>query len=169
MMHNCVHQDIQSFFLSGTDRNDRDTKHLRKTVKVNLHSPLFHDIHHIQCHDHRFSQFDQLERQIKIPLQCGCIHHIDYHIHVITVNVLTGYFFFHRIGGETVSSRKIYQTHLIILKAAGAFYFFNCDPRPVGYLQIRTRVSIEQRSFPTIGIADKSHMKFFHLPCTSSI
>ena len=62
MMYYCMHQDIQSPFFPGTDRNHRNTKHLRQAMHINFHSPLFHNIHHIQCKHHRFSQFDQLQR-----------------------------------------------------------------------------------------------------------
>ena len=127
-------QDIKACPFSGRNRNNRDSQHFRKTVQVDLHSPLFHDIHHIQRHDHRFSKFQQLQRQVKIPFQCRCVHHINDHIHLITQNKLPGYLLFHCIGSQTVGSRKIHQFEFMAMVLHGSFYFFHRHARPVGHL-----------------------------------
>ena len=61
MMDHCVHQDIQSGTFSCRNRDNRDSaQHLRKTVQVDLHAALFHDIHHVQRQNNRLFQFQKL-------------------------------------------------------------------------------------------------------------
>ena len=65
MMHHCMHQHIQPCPPSGRHRNNRDfPQHFRQAVHVYLHSPLFHDIHHVKGQDDRFFQFNELHGKI---------------------------------------------------------------------------------------------------------
>ena len=162
LMVNCrVHQDIQSPPFSRTDRNNRYSKHLRQAVQVDLHSPLFHDIHHIQRKHHRFAKLDQLKRQVEIPLQRRGIRNVNDHIHRVAQYVFPGNLFFHCIGCQAVGTRKIHQFHLVILKPEGAFHLFHRHPRPVCHFQIRAGVRVEQCGLSTIGIADKRYIQKF--------
>ena len=55
MMYHSVHQHVKSCALSRGDWNHRDpAKHLRKSVKIDLHSTLFDDIHHIESQNDWF-------------------------------------------------------------------------------------------------------------------
>ena len=80
MVRNCMHQDGEPGLFSGRNRNNRNAEHFRKAVQINLHAPLFYDIHHVQRQNHRLSKFDQLEGQIEVPLQTGGISYINDHI-----------------------------------------------------------------------------------------
>ena len=47
MMSNSVHQNRKTGLLPGGDWNGRNSQHLRKPVKIDLHSPFLYNIHHI--------------------------------------------------------------------------------------------------------------------------
>ena len=58
MVCDCVHEYGQSGLLAGRDWNGRNPKHLGETVKVDLHSTFFHNIHHIKGQNDWLAQFD---------------------------------------------------------------------------------------------------------------
>ena len=64
VMGSRMDQDVQTTALSCRHGNHRDPQHFRKTMGVDFHSPLFHDIHHVQGHDYRLPQFQKLQSQI---------------------------------------------------------------------------------------------------------
>ena len=59
VMDHRMHQHIQTGPLSCRYRYYRNgAEHLRKTVKIDLHSTFFHNIHHIKGQNDGLSQFD---------------------------------------------------------------------------------------------------------------
>ena len=60
VMRHRMEQDFKPRAFSRRYRDRRNAEHLRKTVKVDLHSPLFYDIHHIECQNHRFPKLNEL-------------------------------------------------------------------------------------------------------------
>ena len=65
VMNCCMEENIKSFSLGGRYRDNRNVpQHFRKTMQVNLHSSLFHDIHHVQCKHNRLSQFQKLQCKV---------------------------------------------------------------------------------------------------------
>ena len=49
VMDHRMHQHVQTAALSGGNRHHRNMpQHLRQTVKIDLHPPLLHDIHHVK-------------------------------------------------------------------------------------------------------------------------
>ena len=83
VMSHCMEQDGQPGFFPGGDRDGRNAQHLRKTVQVDLHAPLLHDIHHVQRQHNGFSQLNELESQVQVSLQTGGVHHIHDDIHLV--------------------------------------------------------------------------------------
>ena len=63
MMHYRMHQYIQPRSFPGRNRYDRNMpEHLRKSVQINLHAPVFDYIHHIESQDDRLLKLQQLKR-----------------------------------------------------------------------------------------------------------
>ena len=60
MMDSCVKQDAETSALQRGNGNDRYAKHFRQKVQVDFHAPFFNDIHHVQGHYDRPSQFEKL-------------------------------------------------------------------------------------------------------------
>ena len=60
VMGDGMHQDREPGTFPRRYRDGRDSKHLGKPVKIDLHSPFFYDIHHIQSKHHWFIKFYEL-------------------------------------------------------------------------------------------------------------
>lgn len=99
-----MEQNIQPTALTGGDRDYRDAQHLRQTVQVDLHVPLFYNVHHVQSQHHWLAQLQQLQGQIETAFQRGGIRHIDDDIHLIAEDKLPGDGFLHGIGGQAVGA-----------------------------------------------------------------
>ena len=144
VMGDCMHQDLQAAAFARRHRDRRDAQHLRETVQVDLHAPLFHHVHHIERQHHRLAKLNELQRQVQVPLQAGRIHHIHDHIHLVAHDALAGHLLLHRIGGQAVDARK-----------RPAFFLLHGHARPVRHFQIRPRVGVEQRRFSAVRVADE--------------
>ena len=77
MVDRRMQQHAQAPPLQGRHGDDRHAQHFRQAVQVDFHSPLFHDIHHVQGNDNRLAQFQKLQRQIQIPLQRRRVYDVD--------------------------------------------------------------------------------------------
>ena len=130
-------------------------------MQVDLHSSFFYNIHHIQRHNHWFSQLQKLQSQIKVPLQSRSVHHIDDHIHLISQDILAAHLLLHGVGGQAVGSRKVHQLELMVVVFHRPFHLFHRHSRPVGYLELCSGERIEQGRLSTVGISDKSNSQIF--------
>ena len=60
VMEGGVHQGVETGFLSRADRDYRDSEHFLHTVNVDLHAALLYYVHHVESHDDRLSELDEL-------------------------------------------------------------------------------------------------------------
>ena len=131
MMCRRMKQHIKTGPLSGGNRNDRNPQHFREPVRVDLHAPLFHNVHHVQRQYNRLAKFQKLQGQIQIALKCGGIRNINNYIDFIAEYELSGNLLLHRIRSQAVSTGKVNQANGHIMVLDGTFHLFNGDSRPV--------------------------------------
>ena len=75
-----------------------------------------------------------MKGQIEITFQTGSVNDIYNDINFITHNTFSRYSFFHCIRSQTVDSRKVNETELLIFIGRETFFLFHCDTGPVSYL-----------------------------------
>ena len=103
-------------------------------MKVNLHSTLLDNIHHIERQNDWFFQFQKLQRQIKVSLQRRRIHDIDDHIHIIFLDTPSRDELLHRIGSQAVNSGRVDHMDLSPLVTGLPFHSLDGNTGPVGNL-----------------------------------
>ena len=157
MMDHCMHQDLQAPALSGGHGDHRRSQHLRKTVQVDLHTPLLHDVHHVQGDDHGLPQLQKLQGQIKVSFQGRCVHHVDDHIHLIRKDVVPGDLLLHGVGGQGIGPRQIHKADLLPLEAEASLHLLHGHTGPVCHLQLCSGIGVEQGGLSTVGISDKCY------------
>ena len=128
------------------------SQHLRQTVHIDLHPPFLHDIHHIQRHNHRLSQLQQLKGQIQIPFQGRRIHHIYNYINIIAHGTLPGYLLLNGIAGQRIYTGSIDQRNFRILVFCGSLKSLHCHSGPVGHLQPGTCQCVKQCGLAAVRI-----------------
>ena len=143
MVDGRVEQHIQTPPFPGRYRDDGNPQHFRQPMQVDFHAPFLYDIHHVQSHDYRLAQFQQLQRQIQAPFQSRGIHHVYDHVHFITEDELPGNDFLHGIGRQAVGTGEVHQADIHIVAGNSAFYFFHRNTGPVGHFQVRPRIGVE--------------------------
>ena len=153
----CVEQGVQAAALPGRHRDDRDAQHFGQAVQVDLHAPLFHNVHHVQGHDHRLAQLQQLQCQVQPPLQGRGVHHVDDDVHLVAEDELPADRLLHGIRGQAVGAGQVHQVDVQTVVLDRALHLFHRDPRPVGDLEVGAGVGVEQGGLAAVGVADKTN------------
>ena len=98
---NTVNDPTQCFAFTGAGNGGdyRNTQEAGQFLRINLNAPGFSHIHHIQCNAHGDTHFHELQRQIKVSLQAGCVHNIDDHAGFLIYQIIPGNHLFQGIGG----------------------------------------------------------------------
>ena len=151
-----VQQNIQPFALPCGYGDDGDAQHLRQAVQVDLHAPLFDDVHHVQRHHHGLVQLQKLQGQIQAALDGGGVYHVDDHVYLVAEDKVARNRLFHRVRGQRVGAGQVHQADLLPVVFDGALHLFHRHPRPVRHLQICARIGVEQRRLAAVGVADKA-------------
>ena len=157
-----VQQGVQAAALPGRHRDDRDAQHLGQAVQVDLHAALFHNVHHVQGHDHRLAQLQELQRQVKPAFQRGGVHHVDDDVHLVAEDELAADRLLHGVGGQAVGAGQVHQVDVQAVVLDRALHLFHRHARPVGHFQVCAGVGVEQGGFAAVGVADKpdGHIMF---------
>ncbi|MNG78485.1 hypothetical protein D3C79_370640 [compost metagenome] len=77
----------------GLGRNHgyhRTAKALGQGGDIDLNILALGNILHVQGHDARNTQLQQLQRQVEVAFQVGGIDHVDQHIRITAQDVMTG-------------------------------------------------------------------------------
>ena len=159
-------QRVNSLPRAGADGNNRDSQFKRKALAIDFISIFFHLIHHIEGDDHGAFQFNQLNRQIEIALKVRSIHNVNNGIRALVDDVIPRNHLFHGIRGKRINAGKVYQRHLMAMRAKGtiraggsgfnfAFLFLYGHAGPVAYIFLAAGHRIEERGFPAVRIPCK--------------
>ena len=135
----------------------RVAQHFGQAVQVDLHAPLFHNVHHVQGHDHRLAQLQQLQRQVQPPLQGRGVHHVDDDVHLVAEDELPADRLLHGVRGQAVGAGQVHQVDVQPVVLDRALHLFHRDPRPVGDLEVGAGVGVEQGGLAAVGVADKTN------------
>ena len=152
-----VHQHVQAAALARRHRHHRDAQHLREAVQVYLHAALFHDVHHVQRHDHRLAQLQQLQGEVEAALQRAGVHDVYNDVHLVAEYEAPGDRLLHRVGGKRVGARQVDQVYALPLELYLSFHLLYRDARPVGHLEVGAGVGVEQRGLAAVGVADEPY------------
>ena len=165
---NRMHQNGEARFLPGGDGDGRYAEHLRETMEIDLHTALFHDIHHVQCKNDRLAKLDELQRQVQVAFQTGSIDDVDDHIYFIAHNTFPGNSLFHSIGSQAVDTWQVNKLEFLPFVDRFPFFLLYRYAGPVGNLQVRPGKCVKEGGLPAVWIADKAYIDgLFHSSCTS--
>ena len=76
-MYRVLYQLVNALVPAGRNGDERNTKHFRHSRNINKSAAGANLIHHIERHHHRNAKLHDLQRQVKVALQIGCVHNID--------------------------------------------------------------------------------------------
>ena len=163
-----VEQGVQPRPAPGGHGDHRRPQHLGQAVEVDLHPPLLHDIHHVQCKNDRLAQLDELQRQVQVAFQTGSIDDVDDHIYFIAHNTFPGNSLFHSIGSQAVDTWQVNKLEFLPFVDRFPFFLLYRYAGPVGNLQVRPGKCVKEGGLPAVWIADKAYIDgLFHSSCTS--
>jgi len=151
---------------AGDRWKDRHAKLLLQLRRVDQMPVVAGHIHHVQRHQRRIAQLDDLSRAVKIPLEVRSVHHNHNQVrrrhvlHPVKENVPRN-LLVQRLRTEAVGPRQIQnidrrrgvdarQTPLLPLHS---------DPGVVAHFRAQSRQDIEQRRLPAVRIARENHQE----------
>ncbi len=95
-----LHQRLFAESGAGQDGNHRHAEQAGEFFMVDLDAPPPGHIDHVQGHAGGDSQFEELDGQVKIPLQAGRIDDVDGHPGAFVDQKIPGHHLFDAVGGQ---------------------------------------------------------------------
>ena len=95
---------------AGDHRHHRTAEPCGQRVDIDADAPVAGDVHHVERHQHRHPHFQQLRRQVQVPLEVGGVEDIDDEVRLAGQHELAGDPLVergHRGHGERVDARQV--------------------------------------------------------------
>ena len=138
--------------LQRGDLNDLAADLLREFRGVDPVAALFHDVHHVDRHDHRNAELDELRGEVEVALEVRAVHDVQNRVRTFVDQVIPGDDFLQRVGGKRIDTGKVRDDHVVVILQF-AFLLFHGDARPVAYELVRAGQRVEQGRFAAVRVA----------------
>ena len=109
-----LQQLLNPFIFNRTDWHNGNPQLLTHAADIHCTAIIAHFIHHIQRQNHGNIHLNQLQSQIKISLDIGCIYDIDNAIGLFIQNKISGNDFLTGIGTDGIDSRQIHHRAILL-------------------------------------------------------
>ena len=160
-----VHERVEAAALARRDGHDGDAQHLGQAVQVYLHAALFDDVHHVQRHDHGLAQLEELQSEVEAALERAGVHDVYHDVDLVREDEAARDGLLHRVAGERVGARQVDEVDVRAVEIEPPLDLLDRDARPVGHLEVRAGVGVEEGGLAAVGVADKAYRKFIrHCP-----
>ena len=120
-------------------------------VNMYLFTGFFQNIGHINRHQHRYAQLHNLGGQIQVSFNIRTVHNIDNGVRPLRDQIIPGYHFLQRVGGEGINSGKVHNLH-IFMSLQPSLFFLHRNARPVSHKLIGTGQRVEQCGFAAVRV-----------------
>ena len=123
-----------------------------KLLRVDFVAVLFHDVHHVDCQDHRNAELDKLCGEVEVALEVRAVHDVQDRIRTFVDQIISGDDFLQRVRGQGIDAGKVGDDHVAVTFQL-TFLLFNRDARPVAYELVGAGQRVEQRRFAAVRVA----------------
>ena len=132
----------------------RAAQALRELRHVDLVAVFAHEIHHVERHDHRKAQVEDLRRQVKVALEVRGVHEVDHDVGTALQKVVTRHDLLGRVRRERVDARQVRDDHVLVARVL-ALLLFHGHARPVAHVLVGTGQVVEHRGLAAVRVAGK--------------
>ena len=119
---------------------------------VDLVAVLAHKVHHVDGHNHRNAQLDQLRGQVQVALDVRSVHDVEDRVRPLLDQVAARHDLLERVGRQGIDARQVLDDDVLVPLEA-AFLLFHGHARPVAHVLGATRQVVEQRGLAAVRIA----------------
>ena len=126
-----------AFALQCADLNSLAAQLCAELLQVDLITILADQVDHVDGHNHRNAQLNQLGGQVQVTFNVGTINDIQDGIRLFIDQVTTGHNFLQGVGGQGVDTGQVLNDN-VLLTFQAAFLLFNRNARPVADILVRT-------------------------------
>ena len=126
-----------AFALQCADLNSLAAQLCAELLQVDLITILADQVDHVDGHNHRNAQLNQLGGQVQVTFNVGTINDIQDGIRLFIDQVTTGHNFLQGVGGQGVDTGQVLNDN-VLLTFQAAFLLFNRNAGPVADILVRT-------------------------------
>ena len=126
-----------AFALQCADLNSLAAQLCAELLQVDLITILADQVDHVDGHNHRNTQLNQLGGQVQVTFNVGTINDIQDGIRLFIDQVTTGHNFLQGVGGQGVDTGQVLNDN-VLLTFQAAFLLFNRNAGPVADILVRT-------------------------------
>ena len=141
----------------------RAAQALRELRHIDLVAVFAHEIHHVERHDHRKAQVEDLRRQIKVALEVRGVHEVDHDVGTALQKVVTRHDLLGRVRRKRVDARQVRDGHVLVARV-GAFLLLHGHARPVAHVLRGAGQVVEHRRLAAVRVAGKRYANSHVLP-----
>ena len=122
-----------------------------------------HLIHHVQRHHRRDPQLQQLQGQVKVPLNVGGVHNVDDAVRLLVQDEVPGDDLLLGVGPQGVDARQVHH-RAVFLSLHLAHLLVHGDPREIAHVLVGAGEGVEQGGLAAVLV---SYQGQNHFPSTS--
>ena len=136
------------------DRHNRHAKLLLQSVDVDGATIGVDLVHHVQRHNHRNAQLQELHRQVEVALNVGGVHNVDDAAGLFLQQELPRHNLFAGVRRHGIDSRQVGDEGVGVT-ADDAVLAVHCDTREVADVLIGAGELVEKGGLATVLVADE--------------
>ncbi|CDD78662.1 unknown [Dialister sp. CAG:357] len=145
---------LAALALQRGDFHDFAAQFLAHLLDVDLVPALLDEVHHVDCHDDRQPDFNQLCGEVQVSFQICTIDDIQNHVRLFVDKVISCYLFFQCIRGQRIDPRKILDNDILVSFKDAVLLFYG-DAGPVSHILVAAGQFIKQCRLAAVRIARK--------------
>ena len=142
--------------------NDLAAEFLRKLIEIDFIAVFTDNVHHVDCHNNRNTDLNELCGQIEIAFEIRTVHNIQNDIGAFADQIIPRDDLLERIGRKRIDARQVGHDDAVML-AELSFLFLDRHACPVSDILIGTGQRIEQRGFAAVRITGKRNPDIRHM------
>ena len=147
-----LHQLVHALVLHGGDGDHRDAQGLGEPLDIDGAAAGGDLVHHVQSQHHGDPHLHQLEGQVQIPLDVGCVHDVDEAVGPLVEDEVPGDDLLRRIGPDGVDARQVHH-RAVLLPPDGAGLLVHRHAGKVAHMLVGAGELVEQRGLAAVLIA----------------
>ena len=138
--------------LQRGDLDDLAADLFGKLLRIDLVAVLFYDVDHVDRHDHRNAELDELRGEVQVAFEVRTVHDVQDRVRTLVDQIVSGNDLLQGVGGQGIDAGKVRNDDVVVTFQL-AFLLLDRDARPVAHELVGAGQCVEQRRFAAVRVA----------------
>ena len=153
LMVDGLEKRLEALSLLGGNGHHRRAEEARKGRAVGVDAAPLQFVHEVEGDDHGALQFHQLQREVEVALDVGCVDDVQNHVRRVLGDEVAGDVFLDGIGRKRIDAGQVDQSGLFALQVKARLLALHGDAGPVAHILVGAGEGVEQRGLAAVGVA----------------